>query len=42
MRVRQRQVLTHLRSLLDDPTVTAEELADAAITVLERRLGGGV
>ena len=41
MRIRQRQVVTHLRSLLDDPTVAPEELADAAVTALERRLSDG-
>ena len=41
MRIRQRQVVTHLRSLLDDPTIAPEELADVAVTALERRLSDG-
>ena len=32
MHIRQRQVMTHLRSMLNDPTIAAEELADAAVT----------
>ena len=38
MRIRQRQIVAHLRSLLNDRTVAPEELADAAGTALERRL----
>jgi hypothetical protein len=34
-------VVQHLRSLLNDPAVAPEELADAAVTALERRLSGG-
>ncbi len=34
-------LVTHLRSLLNDPTIAPEELADAAVTTLERRLSDG-
>ncbi len=33
--------MTHLRSLLADPTIAPEELADAAVTGLEQRLSAG-
>ena len=41
MRIRQRQLVTHLRSLLNDPTIAPEELADAAVDARERQLSGG-
>ena len=41
MKIRQRHVAEPLRSLLNDPAITPEELADAAVTDLEQRLSGG-
>ena len=41
MKIQDRQVVTHLRSLLNDPTIASEELADAAVTGLEQRLSSG-
>ncbi len=35
------QVPTHFRSLLNDPAIAPEELADAAVTALERQLSDG-
>ena len=41
MKLRLHQLVGHLRSLLNDPAIAPEELADAAVTALERRLSGG-
>ncbi len=41
MKIRQWRVVERLRSLLNDPAIAPEELADAAVTALERRLSDG-
>ena len=38
MKIRQRHVVQRLRALLNDPAIAPEELSDAAVTILERRL----
>ncbi len=34
-------MVEHLRSLLEDPAIAPEELADAAVTALDQRLSAG-
>ena len=41
MRIRQRQVVTHLRSLLNIRRSRPDEVADVAVSALERRLSDG-
>jgi len=41
VKLRHRQLVAHLCSLLNDATITPAEFADAAVIALERRLSAG-